>query len=777
MGKNTKNASTSTGAAVEADADSGSVENVAKAGEEPEAGDTQLATDILHSSDHEEIAEAVREGTVSSSQPPRALKQRTTSIAYKQYWEEHPEWARGQSTELPPGTVETYLDSQNITRSPDIVKIIAKAMGWNKEDTVVFTPKREALHLTIVALTIGVRFTDKNMLAELVNAVCIKRVLPQVIAWEKEQGNLSERLTKEIHANFIDVFNKDPVVLAVRERVDAYFSKQKEPASRQTKIDLAVAILVDNQLRQRVTNYVQSVIAQTIQEILAFKKEHRAGQRSETDCHNQDLVYLPFEELPTKANFERSTWLLVGGPAAGKSYLARNLEWDARKSFADISKINPDYYKDLLLPPENLAEDIRASHAAMTHEESSIVANKIKQCLREMIGMEPEQTSNGHSMPGKHHEPPLSIISFASLFGTLPRQVPDIMFDVVNPSKTNLAIASYGTIYLRVATCSPRIAMMRAHERAMHGSERGRFVPPPVLLDGHKKVSLNLPDAIANNTVFLEIYNTAVVSGASAELIADIRTLDKRLAIYSFTDWLAFMKRADINASARTEHEIEERPASIQRYVEHFGKYTQLGITFLFCAKSGVGGVYATLKRTTFAITDLASFLTQVGSAETAAGFVAAFATTVVENIPCSLYASFALSMARNIPFEENSLPMSNANDVACPRQIDIYPGPSMGKVFASNGESAEYGQGVDKGAFKVFFGYLRSLMNREPNRQTNASPEHCPSQPEFFVSPAAPSSLLTRKNSTPLGDEKARRKRTHTEMVEETQGARVKSL
>ena len=141
-----------------------------------------------------------------------------------------------------------------------------------------------------------------------------------------------------------------------------------------------------------------------------------------------------FEKLTQHGSDTRQSFLIVGGAASGKGSVTSAVKKEQQDT-NDLLEINPDLYKKLLLPYEEIGENIEF-HAALTHAESSIVFDSIAEKWQNMC---------------RNNE------------------APNILMDVVRAGKWQLDVLSTAGTKISISTplLPVQVALQRCYERGL----------------------------------------------------------------------------------------------------------------------------------------------------------------------------------------------------------------------------------------------------------------------------------------------------------------------
>ncbi len=483
------------------------------------------------------------------------------------------------------GIKESYLDDRFVFNAKNIVEH-AKAMGEKEEHKlVIYHPERLALHEVIIQLTIGYRFKNEEELRSLVNKIYKEHVKPSIATEERknefirEYNEISNRVDKIIRGSVLP-FDHDILNL-----VDATTKLMLKQLNGNRVLDIQQSRRLRNQLKEIVTN-------QVYKNWLEARVQSLVGNEFEKIAINENL-----KKLTYRKNHARIAYIIIGGPASGKGHLTKIVENDIGDVlWEDICKINPDYYKELLLSDSDAAKINIQQRAAITHLESSTISKLILARLQKQV-----------------------------MLGTGPH----LLFDAVKPSTDKNRISAYGgaTANLYVASCPADIAIYRAYDR---GKKTGRFVPVNVILNGHKQQSEALPISLSEQNVFLRIYNTHVSDiHAEPKIISSIDDFGRELKISDMMAMFDFVQKASINSNAKSEAALYTKDdEKLNQKVKQLLKYVYV--------KDGIDGVSLKFENNnkTFAIftrniglviTDNAAFINSAQSEENAQEIIQGF--------------------------------------------------------------------------------------------------------------------------------------------------------
>lgn len=383
------------------------------------------------------------------------------------------------------GLVPTLYDEKNIYsefmgNAIEDCDALIKFTGETIRDVVALRPERAALHSLIVELSLNYRIDNYEQLQDKTQALYQAVILPQIHAAqstfeeiERDAEQIAEGLTRD---------NTDHVLEQRMAKVASHAEWQSLPPSEQKRIQQILTI--NTILRSKVDKAVDDLVSNALSD------------------ENVRYAY-GLRELDTHAPEDRKTFLVAGGPAVGKNRVVQSL---ARGDLpipafdlADVCKINPDFYKEIILSSHGLGPYM-PYYGSLTHEESFLISDKIYLAWQRAAqsGLAP------------------------NLLADAARPHPWIM-DVLE--------SGGGAVHVFVATCDIDRALERNYNR---GLETGRFMPTQKLLTFHQSVYPMLMQAINEHQphVFLLDTNSdapavAAIWGPGKNLIVRLpRTLE-----------------------------------------------------------------------------------------------------------------------------------------------------------------------------------------------------------------------------------------------------------
>ncbi len=422
-------------------------------------------------------------------------------------------------------------------RSPYEMTLLKRATGYDMKQLVVFRPERMMFHKFVVYLVTNYRISS-NVLLEMKEPFL---KLDVVQRFRSDMTKKFEQMRKEYEVYLDQCYFDDPLELNREPTLHAFIEKVRGTirgriTSGKCQISPSQArkimrmLVVDELLRE----YFEPKINSFVEDCFERIRYHPCSEDElEVARFLTPLSVLEFREN----DFQRVSWAVVGGPAAGKSTLKREL-----KIKAPVCEINPDDYK-LLLYSEG------SKNASLVHEESSFIVDQIMKALK--------------AMPKR----------------------PDVLLDVVKSSEDKMDILAKGgaTLYLIIATCDAEEAINRAYNRATSSKnleDRGRFVPTKEILLGHKKESLILPAVIRKYRINLDLFDTS--NPGEPILIAQLETKRNELKIFRLSLFLKFIRKALINEYATHKDQVYLYPFDGKAMYKEFMKYIDEGVTLSF---------------------------------------------------------------------------------------------------------------------------------------------------------------------------------------------------
>jgi len=479
--------------------------------------------------------------------------------------------------------LETFIHPQYIENSK-YVRDLSSVMGMPIRKLINFRPVRFALHEVITQLICSIQLENEEQFKNLVG-ILTERVLLRLDEALLDDGTLKNKrsdffdrtkLVIETRCSFDDevrdlMLAGHKMILEGRKRLDDESNKRFKFTDLH---NLLVKFVVDNLMR----NYVSKRMTWLVS--------------NELDKLSKEFCISPLRYYD---NYERASWIILGGPASGKSSLVAVVhEQIGNDLWRNTCKVNPDDYKPLLLTDEFKKFSV-TMHAAIVHMESSIISKRILSRLQEMVIKE-----------GKG---------------------PHLMFDAVKPSVEKYDLSHYAgatTTYF-VASCPIPEAIYRAFHR---GKSRGRYVPTPIIISGHRELSARMPDAVSgDHKVFLRIFNTDVSRYVASRNIALIDDCSSELVIRDIRGMLTFVEKAGAILEADSKDQLY--PPENENYstkVKLLMQYVEKGLILKLQTQNSTKKTYAVIsKRSGLVITHLQRFFAGVGGRELGACLIDAF--------------------------------------------------------------------------------------------------------------------------------------------------------
>ena len=459
---------------------------------------------------------------------------------------------------LPAGltlTVFNPLNHSDQGLSPERLQreyeISTRAIG---ESLVNFSPERLALHETIIGISTQIKTRGEDNFVQVCDEIYKNNVLP-VVAARKAEFAQRETAIKEnaractnqyLEQGSIDVTS--PLAGRIAE-VAQKFDKNFEAFNHELN-ELRTA----SQTRRM--DRVQRDRIADLSEVVGFMRENKAAiiadhvaasEMLQTNQHELQSIIsgipgdvthpglLASGELATQYDHltqlpatERKGFLIVGGAASGKGGVT-NLVKNGMADPHDVVEVNPDLYKRILMPFDDVGEHTEL-HGSLTHNESSLVTDGIAERWQAMA-------ESGSA--------------------------PNVLMDVQRAGSWMRDVLSTGGTHIEIH--SPLVPIEVALERSYARGERvGRFVPTAELIQGHKdQVATNL-DAFKSGADFT-FYNTNGTSSNNPQglpIVARFNGEARRLDVYDPPALMDYFTKADLNPHAKNANEISNAHAT-----------------------------------------------------------------------------------------------------------------------------------------------------------------------------------------------------------------------
>ncbi len=459
---------------------------------------------------------------------------------------------------------------------------LSQQSGFELKDIVVFNPERMFVHSLLVHFITVYKVTDKTIseffygtIEELSKTKDYKTLSTKAIGERLKQIRaLASKKVEEYSYSASEVGYEFSIIKALKAKI----SEHERTTKRRLKVSEAKELLVELLTRNIIRKEFQSQVDMVVSNFL--------------DTNHSSLG---LEKLTLKPNSQRSEWVLGGGPAAGKStsIKAEGQGFESIQSVqtsGDVCTVNPDAVKPILFRTlNNFRSGIQkgefelAGSAAITHEESSYIKDLIIERLEQMSKRED--------------------VSVEQVVG----EAPDIILDVVsaNPTRISNLTASTQSANLYVITCDAEFAVRRAFNRARNGEgdSYNRYVPTKVILEGHKKVSIDFHNSLKSgiySSVLLKSNNYEFGEDNNFEELAESReSPDGKEVIASYEDnllkvlhlksFLAFLQKNFINSNAYSKNTLYEKEVTArdgllckEYMVKCFDRFISGGINLRF---------------------------------------------------------------------------------------------------------------------------------------------------------------------------------------------------
>ena len=460
-------------------------------------------------------------------------------------------------TQLPDGLYITMFDAKNhINEGLSSEQIRqeyeqnAKAVG---EYILSLSPERLALHETIVAMSMNLKFQSEDDFVAKFHEIYKVAVLPRI----QEKSNYFESMAvlrrKSIERSAQKYFSEDSNDSDIKyksefEHYNGRFIKNYE------RYELQLAELKKRTREERPTRAEREEIRQ-LQKAVDFMRENKERiiidlvANTVTLNENKRIVeniisgkdgvfdsnYIEqFEKLTQHNSETRHAFLIVGGAASGKGSVTEAVKSE-QPDRNDVLEINPDLYKKLLLPFEEVKDFIEL-HGSLTHAESSIIFDSIAERWQ-------NSAANGNA--------------------------PNILMDVARAGNWQLNVL--GTGNTKISANTPMLPIEVALERSYkRGEKTGRFMPTRELIQGHKdQIALN-KNAMKRGVDY-RFYDTNVNFGEPTPLVAKFDAQTSKMDIYDANVMWDYFSKSQLNPEARTADDLSfATPKSIvKEIIEH----------------------------------------------------------------------------------------------------------------------------------------------------------------------------------------------------------------
>lgn len=443
--------------------------------------------------------------------------------------------------ELPEGLFITMFDAKNHVNEGLTSEQIkqeyeqnAKAVG---EYMLCLSPERLALHETIVAMSLNLKFSSEDDFVEKFHKIYKEAVLPKIKDKENYFARMSVLRRKSVEQSASMFFeNKDnPEIQHINdfkyydsrftrnlERYNQRISelneqfKQNRPTrkERDEMKQLTKIVTFMNENKERIiVDLVAN--AENLKENKRLVETIISGKDGVFDSHYIDQ----FDKLTQRDKDTRQSFLIVGGAASGKGSVTNAVK-NEQPDKNDLLEINPDLYKKLLLPFEEVKDNIEF-HGSLTHAESSIVFDNIADRWQKMAEN---------------------------------NKAPNILMDVARAGNWQLSVLGAGDT--KISANTPMLPILTALERSYkRGEQTGRFMPTKELIQGHKEqVSLN-KNAMKRGVDY-RFYNTNVKFGEPTPLVANFDAKQAKMTIYDMGVMWDYFSKSQLNPDARSAEDL-----------------------------------------------------------------------------------------------------------------------------------------------------------------------------------------------------------------------------
>ena len=389
---------------------------------------------------------------------------------------------------------------------------------YNTFEVLPFNTNREILHNTISCFSTYVKYEDES---ELIDNISNNIYSIQNTINKKNISKIHNKINKNINKKY-KLYRLNRLSNNTDEYKDFKKFEKLLQESNIENIDDNLLLLVSSKYKKIETNnFIRKQIIRYINK-------------------NTNL-----SKINSDRNKHKNIALVTGAPASGKSSVVdmyKSLSFN-NMNFNQVIKINPDYYKELLLDTKGFNESDIINFGSYTHEESAIINDMV---ISEWIKKE---NKNKHS---------------------------HLMIDTSNASPWYIDIIQntnkHGKLDILSVTVNTQNALERSYTR---GKEKSRFVPTKLLLARHKEqLGIFINNTIHYNELPIRIFSNDVDFG---EVIKD--TLKKRanadtIEIYDMKSAVEFWNKQYINIDAVNVEEIQTKEDEYNEALIGFAKRT-----------------------------------------------------------------------------------------------------------------------------------------------------------------------------------------------------------
>lgn len=466
--------------------------------------------------------------------------------------------------DLPEGLFITMFDAKNHVNeglSSEQIKQEyeqnAKAVG---EYVLCLSPERLALHETIVAMSLNLKFSSEDDFVEKFHKIYKEAVLPKIKDKENYFTQMSVLRRKSVEQNAVLFFenkdNQDIKHYNDFKYYDSRFTRNLERYS-QRMAELSEQFKQNRPSRKerdemkqlsKIVTFMNENKERIIVDLVANAENLRENKRIvEAVISGKDGVFdsnyiEQFAKLTQRDKDTRQSFLIVGGAASGKGSVTNAVK-NEQPDKNDLLEINPDLYKKLLLPFEEVKDNIEF-HGSLTHAESSIVFDNIADRWQKMAQND---------------------------------KAPNILMDVARAGNWQLSVLSAGDT--KISANTPMLPILTALERSYkRGEQTGRFMPTKELIQGHKEqVALN-KNAMKRGVDY-RFYNTNVKFGEPTPLVAKFEAKQSKMTIYDMGVMWDYFSKSQLNPDARTADDLSfASPETTAKEIMEHTEFTDIAL-------------------------------------------------------------------------------------------------------------------------------------------------------------------------------------------------------
>ena len=463
-------------------------------------------------------------------------------------------------TVLPEGLFITMFDAKNHVDNGLTSEQIKQEYEQNSkavgEYILSLSPERLALHETIVAMSLNLKFQSEDDFVAKFDKIYTETVLPKIkdkkhyfetmnelrrknieksakIYFSGGADTLTDKQHKADFDHYNQLFTKNLEIYKQRLAEMREQSKKERPTRKEREEILELQKTVDFMTENK-ERIIVDLVANTVtlRENKRLVEEIVSGKGGVFSSSYMDQ----FDKLTQHDQETRQAFLIVGGAASGKGGATAAVKKEQADP-CDILEINPDLYKKLLLPYEEIGPYIEY-HAAITHAESSIVFDTIAERWQNMARA-------GYA--------------------------PNILMDVVRAGKWQLDVLSTGNTQISVSTpmLPVEIALERSYQR---GQKTGRYVPTKELITGHKEQVQSNKNAM-KRSIRYRFYDTNVPFGEAAPLITEYNPQNDLMIVTDMHVMWDYFSKGELNPEARSLDDLSfsTPQKTVKEILDHIG--------------------------------------------------------------------------------------------------------------------------------------------------------------------------------------------------------------